>query len=147
MNSTNRFRDENKVLAAFYDEVWVVCSACSMKAIAKINAETKTVRLFCVHCGFNKEISTALGKYGSIQMPASQFFDADLWLSTTFKNELFWAYNSAHLYYLDRYISAGLREHKDRTHFALLEKLPKFYQDAKNRDRLLKIIKHLKSKG
>ena len=46
--------------------------------------------------------------------------------------------------YLEKYISATLREHKDRTNFTLLEKLPKFYHEAKNREGLLKIIAKLK---
>jgi len=36
------------------------------------------------------------------------------------------------------------REHKDRQHFTLLEKLPAFYHQAKNRDGLLKVIGKLK---
>ncbi len=79
-------------------------------------------------------------------MPANQFFNAELWLTASFKSELFWAFNDKHLEYLERYISAGLREHKERTHFTLLEKLPKFYHEAKNRDSLLKIISKLKNK-
>jgi hypothetical protein len=147
MNPTNRFQDENLVLADFYDEVWVLCPACAKKAIAKRNAEEKTARLFCVQCGYNKEVSTAFGKSGSVIMAANGFFDSELWLTASFKNEIFWAYNAIHLHYLERYIGAHLREHKDRTHFTLLEKLPKFYHDARNREGLLKVIEKLKSKG
>lgn len=146
MNQPNRFQDENLILSDFYDEVLVVCPACAKKAMAKSNFETRKVRLFCVNCGYNKEVSTALNQTASIQMPANVFFDAALWLQTTFKNELFYANNEKHLDYLERYISASLREHKDRTHFTLLEKLPKFYHEAKNREGLLKIIAKLKSK-
>ena len=77
---------------------------------------------------------------------SNQFFDVELWLQADFKNEQFWAYNDEHLNYLERYISATLRGHKERTHFTLLEKLPKFYHEAKNREALLKIIAKLKSK-
>ena len=55
-------------------------------------------------------------------------------------------FNREHLDYLEAYISAMLREHKDRTHFTLLEKLPRFYHEAKNRDTLLKLIAKLKNK-
>lgn len=146
MNPTNRFQDENKVLTHFNEEVWVVCSSCSKKAIAKIDATEKTARLYCVHCGYNKEVSTAIGKAGYLKMSVHVFFDAALWLTANFKNEMFCAFNDKHLEYLERYISAGLREHKDRTHFTLLEKLPKFYHEAKNRNALLRIIKKLKDK-
>ena len=138
MNSTNRFQDENLLLSDFYDAVVVVCSSCAKKAIAKANFETKIARLFCVNCGYNKEVPTAINQSSSVRMPANVFFDAVLWLQASFKNEVFYAYNIEHLNYLERYISATLREHKDRTHFTLLEKLPKFYHEAKNREGLLK---------
>lgn len=141
----NRFQDENFLLSNFYQEVWVVCPTCAKKAISKVNFETKTARLFCLHCGYNKETTTAI-KNGTIEMPANQYFQAELWLQAPFKKDLFWAYNDKHLEYLERYISATIREHKDRSGFTLLEKLPKFYHEAKNRDGLLKIIAKLKCK-
>ncbi|WP_051189393.1 hypothetical protein [Daejeonella oryzae] len=87
-----------------------------------------------------------MNQTASIQMPANAFFDAEIWLQSSFKNELFYAFNDKHLDYLERYINATLREHKDRTGFTLLEKLPKFYHEAKNRVALLKIIARLKAK-
>lgn len=146
MSEPNRFQDENLLLSDFYSEVWVVCPTCAKKAIVKANFENKTVRLFCVHCGYNKEMTTSLSHNMSVQMPASQFFDSVLWLQAAFKKENFWAYNDKHLDYLEGYIGASLREHKDRTHFTLLEKLPKFYHEAKNREPLLKLITKLKNK-
>ena len=145
MTHSNRFQDENLILSDFYQEVWVVCPSCEKKAIARVNNETKNARLFCVHCAYNKEILTTI-KNSSIKTTANHYFQADYWLKTKFKNEIFWAYNDKHLAYLERYIAATLREHKDRTGFTLLEKLPKFYHDAKNRDRLLKIIEKIKNK-
>ncbi len=145
MPQSNRFQDENLLLSNFYQEVVVVCPTCAKKAMATVNDETKTARLFCTSCGYNKETKTAI-KNGSIEMPANQYFQAELWLQAPFKNDVFWAYNYNHLEYLESYISATIREHKDRVGFTLLEKLPKFYHEAKNRDGLLKIIAKLKSK-
>ena len=146
MPESNRFQDENLRRSDFYKEVWVVCTSCAKKAIATVDFEAKKARLLCVNCGYNKETTTALIPKGTVIMAASWYFNAELWLSTPFKNEVFWAYNDKHLEYLERYISATLREHKDRTHFTLLEKLPKFYHEAKNREGLLKIISKLKNK-
>lgn len=146
MNTQNRFQDSNLILANFYQEVWVVCPSCTKKAISTVNFETKTARLFCASCGYNKETTTLVEKNGSLEMAANLYFQAELWLKTGFKNEVFWAYNSKHLAYLEKYIGATLREHKDRSHFTLLEKLPKFYHEAKNREGLLKIISKLKTK-
>jgi hypothetical protein len=146
MNQPTRFQDENLTRYDFYKEVWVVCTSCAKKAMATVNFETKTARLLCVHCGYNKETTTALIPKGAVETAANWYFDVELWLIATFKNDVFWAYNDKHLDYLERYIGATLREHKDRTHFTLLEKLPKFYHEAKNREGLLKIIEKLKSK-
>jgi hypothetical protein len=145
MPNPNRFQDENLLLSNFYQEVWIVCPTCAKKAMAKVNYETTTARLFCLHCGCNKETTTSI-KNGTIEMPANQYFQAELWLQAPFKKDVFWAYNDKHLEYLERYISATIREHKDRSGFTLLEKLPKFYHEAKNRDGLLKIIAKLKCK-
>jgi hypothetical protein len=79
-------------------------------------------------------------------MAANQYFKAELWLKHNFKQDIFWAYSYTHLNYIESYISSLIREHKDRTHFTLIEKLPKFYHVAKNRDGLLKIIAKLKTK-
>lgn len=146
MNNQNRFQDENLILSNFYNEVLVVCPGCAKKAIASVNYETKAARLFCLHCGYNKESTTALVKNGTVETAANSYFEAALWLTLPYKNDLFWAYNYDHLEYLEKYIGASLREHKDRSHFTLLEKLPRFYHEAKNRDGLLKIIAKLKCK-
>ena len=146
MTQQNRFQDENLTLTHFYQEVWVVCTNCEKKAIAKVVYENKIARLFCVHCGYNKETTTAILKNGSIKMAAHHYFEAELWLKASFKNDVFVAFNDKHLEYLERYISATLREHKARTSFTLLEKLPKFYHEAKNREDLLKIITKLRNK-
>ncbi|OJX49808.1 MAG: hypothetical protein BGO88_08635 [Flavobacterium sp. 38-13] len=142
----NRFSDQNKTLSHFYDEVWVVCPACAKKAVAKASLENKSARLYCSNCGYIKEASMETsvgGQRGILRWAAHNYFNAELWLQHPFKNDVFFAYNGEHLNYLQQYISATLREHKDRAHFTLLEKLPKFYHEAKNRKALLTIIKKL----
>ena len=52
-------------------------------------------------------------------------------LQEKFKNDVFYAYKNNHLDYLKLYVSATLREHKDRIGFTLLEKLPKFMTKVK----------------
>lgn len=147
MEHSKRFIDENKTLADFYQEVWVVCPTCSGKAIAKTDDTNKTARLFCTQCGYNKEVSMMLDKHATLLSAAHDYFDAPLWLQLPFRSkEVFYAFNSEHLLYLEQYIAADIRESKNRTHFTLIEKLPKFYHDAKNRNDLLKIIQKLKLK-
>lgn len=137
-----RFHDQNLRLSHFQKDVCIVCPLCTRKAIAKVDYTTKNARLFCLHCGYNKETAT-----GDLQMAAHGYFGAELWFYAPFKDDVFWAFNFEHLIYLESYISASLREHKDRLHFTLLEKLPKFYHLAKNREALLKLIEKLKNKN
>jgi len=74
------------------------------------------------------------------------YFDAELWLSKSFRNEIFWAFNYEHLTYLKKYIEAKLRERNNRTHKTMVEILPQFIKSAKNRTELLKIIAVLEKK-
>lgn len=99
--------------------------------------------LFCESCGVNKQTSTEISLFGisgKWRLAAHSYFDAQLWLEHAFKNDVLFAFNLEHLTYLEQYIAADLREHKDRTGFTLLERLPKFYHEAKNRKALLAII-------
>jgi predicted RNA-binding Zn-ribbon protein involved in translation (DUF1610 family) len=147
MEHSKRFVDENKQLSDFYDEVWVVCPTCTSKAIAKTDTAIKKARMFCTQCGFNKEVSMMLDEHATLLAAAHTYFNATLWLQLPFRSkEVFFAYNGDHLLYLEQYIAAEIRETKNRTHFTLIEKLPKFYHDAKNRNDLLKIIQKLKLK-
>ena len=111
--------------------------------------EEKKAKLTCMHCGFHDvkdTLLTHLGYTANYKADASAYFDVETWYCAPFKNDFFFAYNEAHLLYLEQYIGAKLREHKDRSHFTLLEKLPKFYHEAKNREALLKLIDKLKKK-
>lgn len=146
---STRFHDQNKRLSDFQTEVWVICPSCSKKAITKVDYEKKRAIMFCEICGHNKQTSTetsVIGIKGNWEMAAHTYFHAKLFLEHPFKNDVFFAYNGDHLTYLEQYIAANLREHKDRTGFTLLEKLPKFYHEAKNRKGLLSLIQKLKNK-
>ncbi|KIA83644.1 hypothetical protein OA84_09160 [Kaistella solincola] len=145
----HRFQDKNHRLSHFQDHVDVVCPGCGKKAAATADHEKKEARLYCLHCGFSKIATTTtevLGIRGDLKIPAHEYFGAKLWFAAPFKNEEFFAFNLEHLDYLEAYISATLREHKDRSHFTLLEKLPRFYHEAKNREALLRLIAKLKAK-
>ncbi len=144
-----RFIDQNITITEFQHEAWVKCPSCGKRAIAIADYTLKKSRLSCPNCSYHKELATQIesfGTMGNLIMAANQYFGAELWLQHPFKNDIFFAYNDKHLYYLENYISAKLREHKDRSHFTLLERLPKFYHEGKNRQALLKIIERLKTR-
>ncbi|MGY3054060.1 hypothetical protein ACVWYG_002263 [Pedobacter sp. UYEF25] len=144
-----RFNDLNLRLIDFQKQVAVVCPKCCKKAFAYVNYEEKQARLFCASCNYNKNSSTEINTYrinANFKTASNLYFEVNLWYLASFKNEIFWAFNQQHLLHLEQYISAELRAHSNRTHFTLLERLPKFYHEAKNRKALLKIIEKLKNK-
>ncbi len=145
----DRFQDQNYRLTHFQKEVAIVCPKCQKKALTTVNYEEKRSKLTCTYCGYHDVKDTSfdyLGHTNQFEVAANLYFKAELWYMTAFKNEFFFAYNEPHLLYLEKYIAAKLRENKDRKHFTLLEKLPRFYHEAKNREALLKIIQKLKVK-
>lgn len=144
-----RFRDQKLRISEFYKKVLIQCPRCDLKAIATVDYEIRKARLLCENCTYSKDCSTEttfFGSTGNLILPAHQYFYANLWLLAPFKNDIIWAYNYDHLDYLEAYIGAKLREKQDREHYTLLEKLPLFYHDRKNRVALLKMIAKLRSK-
>lgn len=144
-SSNKRFQDELFRLSDFHQEVLVVCPSCENKAIAQARPEEKSAKIFCSRCGFNKVCNTTSGA-GVLILPAHAYFNAELWLQAPYKQNIVWAYNMEHLLYLEKYVASGLRENKDRKHFTLVEKLPKFLQSGKNREAILIVISKLKTK-
>jgi hypothetical protein len=147
MPSPRRFTDEQKTLADFQGEVWVECPSCAHRAVARADAETCKARLTCADCGYHKEVDTRIGPAANLVQAAHAYFEARLWLQAPFRDDVFLAYNDLHLSYLESYIRGTLREQRGRKGFTLLEKLPRFYHLAKNREPLLKIIAMLREKG
>jgi hypothetical protein len=148
--SNSRFQDQNKQLSDFYTEVWVCCPTCKKRAVARADVEQKEARLNCLHCGCSKratmEVNYRPDRKAVMLLPAHAYFGVELWFQAPFRSHVFMAYNPEHLTYLEEYIGALLREHADRKGFTLIEKLPGFYHQAKNREVLLKLIAKLKAK-
>jgi hypothetical protein len=120
-----------------------------MRAIATANYEKYEARISCEHCGFNKTSSGIITgnckfQYRKAIVP-HQHFDIELWLKLPFRDKVVWALNYRHLEYMEKYISANLRESQDRIGFTLVEKLPKFMQYSRNRIPLLKLFQKMKT--
>ncbi len=145
MTNPSRFKDENLTLDTFSDKTLVVCPKCKGKAIVKSTQVPESAKLHCSSCHYtnNKPIDI---KDRDSSLTTDYYFNCELWLQASFKNELFWAHNYEHLAYMQQYIGAGLRQRNDREFFTLVEKLPGFIKSAKNRDKLLKLIDKLEKK-
>lgn len=72
------------------------------------------------------------------------YFSLELWFLTSFQGKLIWALNREHLAYLINYLSADLREKPmGRVKKTQADHLPTFMKTAKNRERIVKLLKRL----
>lgn len=128
-----RFNAYDKKMRDFYGEILVVCEKCNHKAIAK--KKDNHVKVICIDCGYNKSHDNV--------MPNEKY-----WLSIELAQGTFWAYNYSHLEFLQKHISAELRERslEDIKNNSIGSRLPKWISSRKNRNELLKVIEKLKNK-
>ncbi len=91
-------------------------------------------RLTCLSCAYVREGKAATSyRMGE---PKDPFFGADLLLQGECVGHVLWAYNERHLDLIAQFIQAKLRERAaftDGQHQSLLEKLPAWMKDARNR--------------
>ncbi|KIC00203.1 MULTISPECIES: hypothetical protein [unclassified Flavobacterium] len=198
-----RFKDENKWLGSFGNEILVKCPKCASQAVVRraleselyyrdkrileckncyyslkegmvkyiayvdtyccnnedkikfesqlLNEKPETIKLKCSICNeikeFKpniKEVPFVLDTDKSLQRVGA--FNAEIWYQKEFDQSIFWAYNLEHINYLERYIKADLRERNNNGsgNGTMVSRLPKFVKEAKNREKLLKIIEKWK---
>ena len=75
------------------------------------------------------------------------YFGLELWFLTSFQGKPVWALNREHLAYMIGYLSADLREKPmGRAKMTQADHLPTFMKTAKNRERIVKLLKKLQEK-
>lgn len=84
--------------------------------------------------------------YSGPQEGLAPVFGLPLWLQGSIRGNLFWAYNRQHLHAIKEYVGAKLRERQTTTHTTMVERLPQFIKDAKNREVILRFIEKLECK-
>lgn len=164
--TTLRFKNAYQTLTYdFIKDVLVECPKCEQKAIVKASKYSfgehndEDVRLICTSCGYNKmliEKPTSIlyvsnrkiirGRHLYIGGSIDPFFHLPLWLTAEVNGHLLWAYNLDHLDFLEKHISARLRERdtNEKRNKSLGSRLPKWMTSKKNRELLLRAIKRLK---
>lgn len=112
--------------------------------------KVKDVTIPCPHCGTVRTYSATTEKYRkgyeSIGQATDPIFGLPLWFQADVRGDLFWAFNREHLNEIKAYVISRLRERQSPTHTTMVEKLPHFIKDAKNRDRVVKVIERLQQK-
>ena len=116
-----------------------------------LNKKPETVRLKCGSCNEIKAFKPKIVEvYMQFVTDENNYreccFNTELWFQTAVKGNIFWAYNEAHIGYMERYIAADLRERNSQYNGGktMVASLPGFIKDAKNREKLLKAIQQWK---
>ncbi|MCX6316889.1 MAG: hypothetical protein NTW29_06345 [Bacteroidetes bacterium] len=120
------------------------CGKAIRKKIPNLKKPAVRVKSPCPHCGTvrvmkpNNEPYLLL--YKDSGSAADPVFNLPLCLQTNVKGHPFWAYNRRHLQAIKQYTTAKLRERQAIGYTTMVEKLPQFIKDAKNRRAILKAI-------
>ena len=156
---------DDSTLLEFGGEFLVTCPRCSARAWVRDRgpAAEPRIALICSHCGLSQfwapaepGVLTAADpkRYppGVVALGAAVdwYFHLPLWLQIGCCGETLWAYNAAHLDFIESYVRAKLREHARGEHGwsnqALANRLPRWMKDAKNREDILKCVQKLREK-
>lgn len=113
------------------------------------NQHFATLHVACPYCGTTMsgkvhKTAEAFSYAEEIKEGKEPWFGLELWFLTSFQGKAVWALNREHLAYLIDYLSADLREkplHLPRKTQA--DHLPTFIKTAKNRQRIVKLLKKL----
>lgn len=108
---------------------------------------SKQVTIPCAHCGITRTYEPRNEPYRlfykSTGVATDPVFNLPLWLQIEVKGNHFWAYNRRHLQDIKNYVQAKLRERQSEGYTTMVERLPQFIKEAKNREALLKSIEQL----
>ena len=89
----------------------------------------------------------AFSYIGEIRDGREPYFGLELWFLTSFQGKPVWALNREHLAYLIGYLSADLREKPmGRAKMTQADHLPTFMKTAKNRERIVKLLRQMQEK-
>lgn len=160
MTEKNPYQSRN---TDFIDRVEVVCPRCQEKALVIGGPPTKSVKEYedvvkfsCLQCGHTIRYAdtprhiafvNSSGKPVETRMlfmnePNDPYFRLDLWYRIETPWGQLWAYNREHLELIASYIGDKLRSRNGlpMQNNSIASRLPKWVQDAGNREALLKHI-------
>lgn len=145
-----RFFDSGIRLEDFLSEVWVRCPRCDAPGVVTVAAPpywSSTPRFGCHGCALRLE-----GRRTQWFGPTANLRDSDgrepafgleLRLQTRCAGHLLWAYNPAHLDFIDHYVRADLREREGTMNGSLASRLPKWMKSSRHRNEIRRAIARL----
>ena len=129
------------------------CKSCGRYYRVDIEDEAKrhfpVLHVACPYCGTAMpgqvhKTAEAFSYGGEIQGGKDPWFGLELWFLTSFQGKPVWALNREHLAYLIDYLSADLREKPlGIPRKTQADHLPTFMKTAKNRERIVKLLRKL----
>ena len=126
------------------------CGTCGQVIAAVIprsNRKVEELAVTCTACGETRTYHPRNESY-ALSYPGSghgvdPVFGLPLWLRGDVKGQALWAYNRAHLNDMKRYVASKLRERLLTGHNTMVERLPQFIKEAKNREAVLKALEKM----
>ena len=140
------------VVTADEDNAYFRCLSCGHQETRDRTIYRYDVHNQCKNCGryYRVDIEDEERKHFSVLHVAcpycgrEPYFGLELWFLTSFQGKPVWALNREHLAYLINYLSADLREKPmGRAKMTQADHLPTFMKTAKNRERIVKLLKKL----
>jgi len=126
------------------------CDSCGKSirvSIPNLKQKSEKITHTCSHCGLTRTYDTRNEPYQLVYVSRGKasdpVFRLPLWFQTDMKGNLFWAYNRRHLADIKEYVASLLRERQTNSYTTMVEKLPTFIKQAKNREAILKAIERL----
>ncbi len=153
---TNCGYTEEKDRTIYRYDVHNQCKSCGRYYRVDIQDADKqhfhVLHVACPFCGTVMpgkvhKTAEAFFHWGEIENGCDPFFGLELWFLSTFQNKPVWALNREHLAYLIDYLNAGLRE-KPAGYGVMrtqADHLPTFMKTAKNRERIVKLLKDMQN--
>jgi hypothetical protein len=146
-----RFKDSREWVETFGYVLLVGCPRCGQCASLKFARCATPIerRCVCVRCGYSDaRLVRGLPAYSYRRDWHKRL---NLWLQTACCGHVLWALNEKHLEFLERYVSAMLRERRPDAQFgwsnhSLAGRLPQWLTAAKNRPDVLRCLQCLRSR-
>lgn len=127
------------------------CGNCLAKLIVNVEGRKtipKYIIISCPECTAKNRVAENWEVYiqrYNISGIIDPVFGLPLYYQTKIKEEILWAYNIEHLIAIRDYVSSELRERTtNKFKMTMVEKLPQFIKNAKNREEVLKSIDKFK---
>lgn len=138
---TVHFRDTAEPLESYVELFLVRCPQCGSCASVAPEHDPEAHPLFrprrltCTHCGLAQRWKNHSLTIDSL--PTDWYFHLPLWLQAPCVGRVLWAFNAAHLSFLEGYVRATDRRRIPYVNRSAASRLPEWIKSAKNRAAVL----------